>query len=125
MVFFLLSLAGIPITSGFMGKFYVFSAAIKSRYNLLILIALANSAFAAFYYMKIIVQMYMPDKERLTALMPNKPESNIAFGISNGKVSPGLIIIILICLLFTLIMGIYPQIFINFANNAISSLLNV
>lgn len=125
MVFFLLSLAGIPVTSGFMGKFYVFSAAIKSRYSLLVLIALVNSAFAAFYYMKIIVQMYMPDKERAITPATDKQGMNVAFGIINGKISVGLIAVIIICLFFTLIMGILPQVFINFAHNSISSLLNV
>ncbi|MCL4321423.1 MAG: NADH-quinone oxidoreductase subunit N [Deltaproteobacteria bacterium] len=136
MTFFLLSLAGIPVTSGFMGKFYVFSAAIKSRYNLLVLIAFINSAFAAFYYIKIIVRMYMPDKEELIASLngvqrggmsggsdQGKPSGD--FGIVNGKINEELMIVIFICLFFTLLMGIYPQLFINFAHNSISSLWNI
>lgn len=134
MSFFLLSLAGIPVTSGFMGKFYVFSAAIKSRYNLLVLIAFINSAFAAFYYIKIIVQMYMQDKEELIVSSSNEAQPyrrsggadpnklNDDFGIVNGKINEGLMIVIFICLFFTLLMGIFPQIFINFAHNSISSL---
>ncbi len=138
MTFFLLSLAGIPVTSGFMGKFYVFSAAIKSRYDLLVLIAFINSAFAAFYYIKIIVQMYMPDGERLiessstNGVQPGRGsvgadlnKSNNDFGIINGKINEGLMIVIFICLFFTLLMGIFPQIFINFAHNSINSLWSI
>ncbi len=122
MSFFLLSLAGIPMTSGFMGKFYVFSSAVKSGYNWLVIIALLNSAIAAYYYIKIIVKMYMPDKEMLNSSAVN---SEGAFGIINGAVSDGLIITIIICLFFTLLMGIYPQIFINFANNSAASLWKI
>lgn len=121
--FFLLSLAGIPVTSGFMGKFYVFSAAIKSGYSFLVLIALINSAFAAFYYIKIIVQMYMPGKEELIALTENKPCHD--FGLESGKIDESLMLVVFICLFFTLLMGIYPQIFINFAYNSVSSLWGV
>jgi NADH-quinone oxidoreductase subunit N len=113
MSFFLLSFAGIPVTSGFMGKFYVFSSAVKSGYNWLVVIALLNSAFAAFYYIKIIVKMYMPDKEPAGA------------SISRGKIDEGLMITIIICLILTLLMGIFPQIFINFANNSVFSLWRI
>ena len=111
MAFFLLSFAGIPLTSGFMGKFYVFSSAVKSGYNWLVVIALLNSAFAAFYYIKIIVKMYMPDKEPV--------------GIIHGAIDDGLMITIIICLILTLLMGVYPQIFINFANNSADSLWRI
>ena len=111
MAFFLLSFAGIPVTSGFMGKFYVFSSAVKSGYNWLVVIALLNSAFAAFYYIKIIVKMYMPDKESV--------------GVIRGAIDDGLMITIIICLILTLLMGVYPQIFINFANNSADSLWRI
>ncbi|MHB1697901.1 MAG: NADH-quinone oxidoreductase subunit N [bacterium] len=120
--FFLLSLAGIPITAGFMGKFYVFSSAVKSGYNWLVIISLLNSAFAAFYYIKIIVKMYMPDKESVNGHL-NAPNNN--YGIINGIISGELMITIIICLIFTLLMGIYPQIFINFANNSAGSLWRI
>jgi NADH-quinone oxidoreductase subunit N len=122
MSFFLLSLAGIPMTSGFIGKFYVFSSAIKSGYNWLVFIALLNSAFAAFYYIKIIVSMYMPDKEH-AGLAENQPKTG--FGIINGAIGEDLMLTVVICLIFTLLMGIYPQIFINFANNSAASLWKI
>ncbi len=123
MSFFLLSLAGIPVTSGFMGKFYVFSSAIKSGYNWLVFIALLNSAFAAYYYIKIIVKMYMPDNEDSVNSCVIAEGKN--YGIINGSIGDGLLITILICLFFTLLMGIYPQIFINFANYSAASLWRI
>ncbi len=119
---FLLSFAGIPITAGFMGKFYVFSSAIKSGYNFLVLIALLNSAFAAFYYIKIIVLMYMPDKE---AAGDNAVRAGDNCGIAGIGADGGLLITVIICLIFTILMGIYPQEFINFANNSAGFLWRV
>jgi len=56
---FLLSLAGIPPTSGFVSKFTVFSAAVDSGQTGLVVIGVATSVVAAFYYLKVIVMMFM------------------------------------------------------------------
>ncbi|HEC25122.1 MAG TPA: NADH-quinone oxidoreductase subunit N [bacterium] len=122
MSIFLLSLAGIPMTSGFMGKFYVLSSAVKSGYNFLVVIALLNSAFAAFYYIRIISNMYMPSKKSADIELSNK---NGSFGIIGGKVSGELMFTVIVCLIFTILMGVYPQVFINFANNSVNSLWRI
>jgi NADH-quinone oxidoreductase subunit N len=57
----LLSLAGIPLTGGFMGKFYLFSAAIQQGYVGLTVIAVLNSVVSVFYYFRLMVWMYMKD----------------------------------------------------------------
>jgi NADH-quinone oxidoreductase subunit N len=54
----LISLAGIPPTAGFMGKFYIFSAAIKSGFIGIVLIGVLNSVIALYYYLRIVVLMY-------------------------------------------------------------------
>jgi NADH-quinone oxidoreductase subunit N len=60
---FLLSLLGLPVTAGFIGKFYILNAALASRLiGLAILLAL-NSVVAAFYYLRIVVVMYMREPE--------------------------------------------------------------
>ncbi len=59
MVVFLLSLAGIPPLAGFFAKLYVFSAVIENRYYLMAAAAAINSAVAAFYYLRIVRQMYL------------------------------------------------------------------
>ncbi len=58
---FLLSLAGIPPTVGFFGKFYVFQAAIEAKLYGLAIIGLLNSVIAAYYYVRVMVFMYMKD----------------------------------------------------------------
>jgi len=56
---FLLSLVGIPPLAGFVGKFYVFGSAVRAGYIGLAVIAVLNSAIAAYYYLRVIVYMYM------------------------------------------------------------------
>src|SRR6267378_1014357 len=60
---FLLSLIGIPPTAGFVGKFYLFGAAVKSGYVWLAVLGVLNSAVAAYYYLRVIVTMYMREPE--------------------------------------------------------------
>jgi NADH-quinone oxidoreductase subunit N len=60
MALFLLALAGIPLTSGFTGKFAVFRAAIDDGAWPLVVVALLASAVAAFFYVRVIVLMYSP-----------------------------------------------------------------
>jgi NADH-quinone oxidoreductase subunit N len=57
----LISLAGIPLTGGFIGKFYIFSAAIQKGYTGLAVIGVLNSVISVFYYFRIMVVMYMRD----------------------------------------------------------------
>lgn len=59
MTVFMLSLIGIPLTAGFMGKFQIFAAAIEGEYYWLTLVALVNSVISVYYYLKVIIMMYM------------------------------------------------------------------
>ncbi len=130
--FFLLSLAGIPVTAGFMGKFFVFTAAIKSGYYWLVFIALLNSAFAAYYYFKIIVKMYMIDNQSNNSTIADVIDSSNGTS-ANGQTeltkenlaASALVVAIIICLIFTLLLGVYPQPFINFAAKSVTSLWNI
>lgn len=60
---FMLSLAGVPLTSGFIGKLLVFGAAIDEGYAWLVVIGALASAVAAFFYLRVLVVMYMQDPE--------------------------------------------------------------
>jgi NADH-quinone oxidoreductase subunit N len=64
---FMLGLAGIPPTAGFLGKFYLFRAALSEGHVLLVIAAVLNSVIAVYYYLRPIVVMYMtqPDAEIL------------------------------------------------------------
>src|SRR4029079_16336623 len=59
MLIFMLSLGGIPPTAGFMGKFWLFSAAIEEGYYWLAVIGVLNSAVSLYYYIRVVVFMYL------------------------------------------------------------------
>lgn len=69
---FFLSLAGFPTTAGFLGKFFIFRAAIHSHLIGLTILALLNSVVSVYYYFKIIVAMYMHEEktEASEAILP-------------------------------------------------------
>jgi NADH-quinone oxidoreductase subunit N len=107
MLLFLLSLTGIPPTAGFVGKFYLFAAAVEAGYIWLVLIALVNSAISLFYYMRVVVAMYMRE-------LP-------ARGLS---LSPSLALhaAILLAALGTLFLGIFPGPLLEFAKASAASI---
>jgi NADH-quinone oxidoreductase subunit N len=63
MALFMFALAGIPPTAGFVGKFYVFSAAVQAGYIWLAIIGVMNSVVSVYYYLRITVFMYMKPAE--------------------------------------------------------------
>ncbi|OHB67308.1 MAG: NADH-quinone oxidoreductase subunit N [Planctomycetes bacterium RBG_13_62_9] len=56
----MLSLAGIPLTAGFLGKFYVLFAGVRSDLWLLVLVLVANSVISLFYYLRVVITLYQP-----------------------------------------------------------------
>lgn len=62
----LISLAGIPLTGGFMGKFYLFSAAVEKGFIGLAVIGVLNSVVSVFYYFRVMIYMYMKEPEAET-----------------------------------------------------------
>jgi len=101
MTIFLLSLGGLPPLAGFVAKFYIFSAALKEGYLILVIIAVLNSAISFYYYLKVIVFMYMKE--------PVKP-----FNIS---LSPMTLLVIAISVFGTIQLGIYPDPIISLAQS--------
>jgi len=91
---FLLSLIGIPPTAGFVGKFYLFGAAVKSGYVWLAVIGVLNSALAAYYYLRLIVFMYMREPEGAPTVMAPSFSGALAlvvalWGVMQLGVAPG------------------------------------
>jgi NADH-quinone oxidoreductase subunit N len=72
----LLSLAGVPITSGFVGKLLVFGAAVEAGYAWLAVIGAIASAIAAFFYLRVMVVMYMQESDEPLALTKVGPVSS-------------------------------------------------
>ena len=70
MTVMLLSLAGFPPTAGFVGKFYLFKAAIGSELYLLVIVGAINTAISAFYYLRVVVTMYMREPEEELEISP-------------------------------------------------------
>jgi NADH-quinone oxidoreductase subunit N len=68
---FMLSLAGIPPFAGFLGKYYIFSEAIRNGYVTLTLFAVINSIIAVYYYLKVIIAMYsQPANDKTLVIHP-------------------------------------------------------
>ena len=59
---FLLSLFGMPLTAGFMGKIFVFSAALKQGYVWLVVIGVLNTAISAYYYLRLVIVMFFRER---------------------------------------------------------------
>jgi NADH-quinone oxidoreductase subunit N len=69
MTIFIFSMAGIPPAAGFMGKFFIFSEAIKSGYIWLAIFGVINSVISLYYYLGVIVRMYFREPEREISIM--------------------------------------------------------
>lgn len=104
---FLLSLAGIPPLAGFIGKFYIFSAAIKEGYIYLAIAGVINSAIAAYYYFKIIRVMYLVPASKVINI---KPSLSLNFTL-------------VLMLILTFGIGLYPKPTIDFIAHALTILV--
>ncbi|WP_234317625.1 NADH-quinone oxidoreductase subunit NuoN [Streptomyces rimosus] len=101
---FLLAFAGIPLTSGFAGKFAVFKAAAESGAGWLVVIGVISSAIAAFFYIRVIVLMFFdePKADGPTVAVPS-PLTMTAIGVGVAV---------------TLVLGLAPQYFLDLAGQA-------
>ena len=71
-----------PPTAGFVGKFYLFSAAIQRGLVGLAVIAVLNSVVAAYYYLRLIVYMYMREPEGAPTVAVVTPAASVALLVS-------------------------------------------
>jgi NADH-quinone oxidoreductase subunit N len=106
MLLFMLSLGGIPPTAGFMGKFWLFGAAIESGYIWLAVIGVLNSAVSLYYYIRIVVYM----------MLKNEPAG------SEPRQSPALAFAMVLAVVATIGLGIYPQPLFEFAEASAQTL---
>ncbi len=101
---FLLAFAGIPLTSGFAGKFAVFKAAAQGGAAPLVVIGVLSSAIAAFFYIRVIVLMFFsePKAEGPTVAVPSP--------LTSSAIAVGVVV--------TLLLGVAPQYFLELAGQA-------
>jgi NADH-quinone oxidoreductase subunit N len=112
MLLFMLSLGGIPPTAGFMGKFWLFGAAIETNQTAMVwlaVIGVLNSAISLFYYVRVVVFMWLQSE---------------TLG-SPTVLSPGLAIALTVAVIGTLFLGVYPWPLFRFAEASASSLVTL
>ena len=110
MLVFMVSLAGIPPTAGFIGKFYVFMAAVEAGMAWLAAIALVFAAVSAFYYMRVVMVMYMRDPDP-SSVAPPRLES-----------SPALSFVLACAVAGVILFGIFPNPLVSFALQSVLTL---
>jgi proton-translocating NADH-quinone oxidoreductase chain N len=106
MVIFFMSLAGLPPTAGFVGKLFVFGAAVQAGYYYLAIIGVLNSVISVVYYFNVVRQMFFlapPSEERLS--LPRFPLAAV-----------------IICVVLVMVIGLYPQPLIDLVGRSVTVL---
>ncbi len=103
MLIFLLSLAGIPPTAGFIGKYFIFLSLIETGHYYLAVLGVAYAVVALYYYFRIVVAMFM-----------KKPSEEAPLATSFG-----LRVVMGVTVVLTLLIGVYPQPVITIAREAV------
>ncbi|MCM2420978.1 NADH-quinone oxidoreductase subunit NuoN [Streptomyces sp. RKAG293] len=101
---FLLAFAGIPLTSGFAGKFAVFKAAAQGGAMPLVIVGVLSSAIAAFFYIRVIVLMFFSEPK------PDGPTVAVPSAWTSTAIGIGVAV--------TLVLGVMPQYFLDLADKA-------
>ncbi len=97
MTVMMLSLAGIPMTLGFIGKFYVIASGVNAHLWWLTAAVVAGSAIGLYYYLRVTVSLYLSPPELHTRDTP----ANWAFTAGG--------VVVLISAILVLLLGVYPQ----------------
>lgn len=100
---FLLSLGGIPPTAGFVGKFYIFSAAVEANLTPLAFIGILNAILSLFYYLRVVRIIYVDEPSRQFGHLPRPT-----------------MIALIIAALGAVLLGLYPAPFIELAQRAVT-----
>lgn len=116
----LLALAGIPLTSGFIAKFAVFSAAVDRGAVWLVVIGVLSSAIAASFYVRVIVVMFFRESP---AGAPSSPDATGATGATDSPdvafaQRPATLVVVGVAVVVTVVLGILPQPLLDLAGAA-------
>lgn len=108
MVLFMLSLVGLPLTTGFVGKILIFLGAIYAGLAVLAVLGVLNSMISLYYYLKIITSIYSKDTLK-----------------KHVNVDKYTLSVVVICLAVTILFGIFPQPILNIINSAATYLFSL
>ncbi|HEY1303362.1 MAG TPA: NADH-quinone oxidoreductase subunit N [Vicinamibacterales bacterium] len=103
----LLSLGGLPPTAGFIGKWYIFSAAVSAGYYTLAIIGVLTSVVSVFFYLRVVVMMYMADRDTAQAPVTITPIGMAALSLA------------IVAILY---LGILPAAVLDLASRSISTI---
>lgn len=110
MLLFMFSLAGIPPTAGFIGKFYIFISAVGAHMTWLAVVAVIFAAVSAYYYIRVVMVMYMREPGE-TAGTPGYDVRIVA--------SPAVIAVLLVAAGGVILLGVFPDPLIQAAQSAL------
>ncbi|MBN1615654.1 MAG: NADH-quinone oxidoreductase subunit N, partial [Deltaproteobacteria bacterium] len=108
MAIFMFSLAGVPPTAGFVGKFYIFASAVKGGFVDLAIIGIINSILSVYYYLRVTVMIYMREPAADSPALKFSRAATLATVIAAAA---------------TLILGILPGTFVSLARQSVSMIL--
>jgi NADH-quinone oxidoreductase subunit N len=108
MTLFMFALAGIPPTAGFVGKFYIFSAAVQSGFVGLAVIGVMASLVSVYYYLRVVVVMYMLEPKGEIPLAPR---------------SAPILVALVVAVAGTLLLGLFPNTFMTAATHSLVALI--
>jgi NADH-quinone oxidoreductase subunit N len=114
----LLSLAGIPVTAGFIGKFYAIAAGVDAGLWWLVLALIANSVVSLYYYLRLIVTLFGEVPEQVAAPQGQAAQSSQTAGWTTAF-SLGFVASLI------LLLGVYPNPLMELIRNSVSNLLMV
>ena len=94
----MLSLAGIPLTAGFIGKFMMFSNVMNDYHTVLLVLAAINAAVGVYYYLRVVVHMYF---------MKSEAEQTVSMPVNFQ-------VVFVVAVILTIVLGVYPDLILRF-----------
>jgi len=110
MLVFMASLTGLPLSAGFIGKLYVFMAAVEAGLTWLAVIALIFAVVSAYYYMRVVMVMYMRDPNPSSVASPRL------------VTSPALSFVLACAVAGVILFGLFPNPLVSFALQSVLTL---
>jgi len=106
MLVFMVSLAGIPPTAGFIGKFYLFMAAIKAGLTWLAIVAVVLTAISAYFYLRVVMVMYMREPQSVGPA-------------TRFSTSPAIAVVLACALAGVVLLGLFPNVLVSLSSQSV------